>query len=118
MKKFLIFFCVFTLTGCCSDNAINSIANSVQSNLDSQSSAVDALEQSLRPECKTTEVMSEIKIIRTNIDSISVYTKSIVSICESKEKELESKIKTRNITIVGLLAIVVLLGVLKIKKIF
>ena len=116
MKWYFPVFCFLLLTACKSTIPSESIAQGVVSDLNAHQQAIQVLEKQTTKECKTDAFLASLNALKTQTESIAGQVKSISQACQTEKRVLEQSITIREIVIGVLLAFVILLGYILLRK--
>lgn len=97
MKKVIIFLMIICLSGCAGKSPIENITDSALQQL-------NAIEHSIKPECKSASTDKQMEALRSTI-------KSQLSTCETKIEQITAdKIRWQTISVILIIIIAVYIG--------
>jgi len=114
--KYLPIICLLFLVGCKSAVPSESIANGVINDLNAHQQAIQVLDKQTTKECKTDAFLASLNALKTQTESIAGQVKSISQACRTEKRVLEQSITIREIIIGILLAFVILLCYILLRK--
>lgn len=115
MKK-ILFLVMFLMCGCSSTTASESITKNTIKEVVSVKKVIKQIEEKTPIECKTDLFLSQLQTINTQTDSIKAQVENISLACQTEKDVLKKDIKIREFIIVGILALLLFLLFIRLRK--
>lgn len=117
LKPYILALCLFMgLTGCNSTEVSENITQSTIQEVVEVKKVIKQIEEKTPVECKTDLFLSQLQTITTQTDSIKAQVENISLACQTEKAVLKKDIKIRELIIVGILALLLFLLFIRLRK--
>jgi len=90
MKKYIVVLSVLALFGCAKTSATDNATNAATSQINNIHNTVNNIQNGLSKECKTVNVMNQLKTINNQIDTLKKQVQTIPAVCSAEKDTLKA----------------------------
>lgn len=117
MLRVFVVVCFFIgLTGCKSTEVSENITQNTIKEVAEVKKVIKQIEEKTPIECKTDLFLSQLQTITTQTDSIKAQVENISLACRTEKDVLKKDVKIRELIIVGILALLLFLLFIRLRK--